>query len=264
MFTAQQSRDTPYRRHLRRAISAFVSAQLNVPAQLSSETLMASWEFVESTQIPNDPEVLSLYRRGHEFSIRVRDRQLMDSAIHGSEDALAELACERIRNRPSPRVLIGGLGMGFTAAAALRHLGPASQVTIAELVPGIVEWNHGPLADLAGRPLDDPRVTVRVSDVAEILRREKGAYDAILLDVDNGPDGLTRDSNNWLYAQIGLETAHLALRPAGILAVWSAYPSRPFARRLRHVGFAVEERPVRARGDRVGRQHIVWLAERGR
>lgn len=223
---------------------------------------MTPWEFLGSTQIPDDPEVLSLYRRGDEFSIRVRDHQLMDSAIHGSEDALAELACERICTRPSPRILIGGLGMGFTAAAALRVLGPSSEVIVAELVPGIVEWNRGPLAEPAGRPLDDPRVSVRVSDVAEILRAEKGAYDAILLDVDNGPDGLTRDSNNWLYALVGLETAHLALRPAGVLAVWSAYPSRPFARRLRHAGFVVDEKPVRARGARGGRQHIVWLAER--
>lgn len=225
---------------------------------------MIPWEFLGSTQIPNDPETLSLYRRGHEFSIRVHGHQLMDSTVHGSEEALADLACQRIRNRESPRVLIGGLGMGFTAAAALRNLGPGGAVVIAELVPGIVEWNRGPLADLAGRPLDDPRVTVRVSDVAEILRREKDTYDAILLDVDNGPDGLTRKSNNWLYAQVGLETAHLALRRKGVLAVWSAYASRPFVKRLRRAGFMVEEKMVRARGDRGGRQHIVWLAECGR
>ncbi|MCK5803517.1 MAG: hypothetical protein KAI66_11825 [Lentisphaeria bacterium] len=224
---------------------------------------MNSWEFLGSTQIPNDPEVLSLYRRGDEFSIRVRDHQLMDSAIHGSEDALAELACERIRSRSSPRILIGGLGMGFTAAAALRNLDTTGQVVVAELVPGIVEWNCGPLADLAGRPLDDPRVTVRVLDVAEILRSEKNAYDAILLDVDNGPDGLTRDGNNWLYAQIGIETARVALRPAGVLAVWSAAPSHPFARRLCHAGFTVEENVVRARGSQGGRPHIIWLAQRG-
>ena len=220
------------------------------------------WEFVGSTRIPNDPEVLALYRRGHEFSIRVRDHQLMDSAIHGSEDALAELACERIGDRSAPSVLSGGLGMGYTAASALRHMPPGGRVTVAELVPGIVEWNRGPLADLAGRPLDDPRLVVHVGDVADLLRHEENAYDAVLLDVDNGPDGLTRSSNNWLYAQIGLETAYRALRPAGVLAVWSAYSSQPFARRLRCAGFTVREVPVRARGDRGGRQHIVWLAER--
>ena len=225
---------------------------------------MIPWEFLGSAQIPNDPEVLSLYRRGHEFSIRVHGHQLMDSTVHGSEEALADLACQRIRDRPSPRILIGGLGMGFTAAAVLRNLGPTGKVVIAELAPGIVEWNRGPLADLAERPLDDPRVTVRVSDVAKILRKEKDAYDAILLDVDNGPDGLTRKSNNWLYAQIGLETTYLALRQGGVLGVWSAYESRPFLRRLSRAGFTVEEKMVRARGDRGGRQHIIWLAQRGR
>jgi spermidine synthase len=224
---------------------------------------MIPWEFLGSAQAPADGEVLSLYRRGREFSIRVQGRQLMDSTVHGSEDALAELACARIASRPSPRVLIGGLGMGFTAAAALRHLGPQSQVVVAELVPAVVEWNRQLLGDLAGRPLDDPRVTVRVSDVAAILRQEQEAYDAILLDVDNGPVGLTRKGNNWLYAQPGLAAAYAALRPRGVLAVWSAGTDRPFVRRLQRLGFTVDEVMVRARGDRGGRQHIVWLAARG-
>ena len=223
---------------------------------------MIPWEFLGSAQASADGEVLSLYRRGEEFSIRVKGRQLMDSTVHGSEDALAELACARLARRPSCRVLIGGLGLGYTAAAALRQLGPRSQVVVAELVPAVVEWNRGVLGHLAGHPLDDPRTTVRVVDVAAILRQEQDAYDAILLDVDNGPVGLTRRGNTWLYAQVGLAAAHAALRPHGVLAVWSAGPDRPFVRRLQRLGFAVEEVMVRARGNRGGRQHIVWLAER--
>lgn len=223
---------------------------------------MIPWEFLGSASAAGDSEVLSLYRRGNEFSIRVQNRQLMDSTVHGSEDALAELACARIARRPSPRVLIGGLGLGYTTAMALRHLGPAGRVVVAELVPAVVEWNRNVLGDLAGQPLRDPRVTVRVTDVAAVLRQERDAYDAILLDVDNGPVGLTRKGNNWLYAQVGLEAAHAALRPQGVLAVWSAGPDRAFVRRLQRVGFAVDEVGVCARGNRGGRQHIVWLATR--
>jgi spermidine synthase len=224
---------------------------------------MIPWEFLGSTRAPGGGEELSLYRHGNEFSIRVRNRPLMDSTVHGSEDALAELACARIAQRASPRILIGGLGMGFTTGTALRHLGPAAQVVVAELVPAVVEWNRTYLGDLAGRPLEDSRVTLRVMDVAEVLRREQNAYDAILLDVDNGPQGLTRQGNNWLYADVGLGAARTALRDRGVLAVWSAGPERAFARRLRRAGFTVEEVNVRARGDRGGRQHVVWLAQRG-
>jgi spermidine synthase len=223
---------------------------------------MIPWEFLGSAQAPGGGEELSLYRRGNEFSIRVKACQLMGSTAYGSEEALAELVCARLTGRPHPRILIGGLGMGYTVGAALRHLGPESLVVVAELVPAVVEWNRGPLADLAGRPLEDSRVTVRVIDVARILRAEKDAYDAILLDVDNGPEGLTRKGNDWLYAQVGLETALAALRPRGVLGVWSSQPNRAFARRLRHVGFVVEEVSVRARGSRGGPQHLVWLAQR--
>jgi len=224
---------------------------------------MTTWEFLGSAQAPGDGEELSLYRRGEEYSIRVKNRSLMDSAVHGSEDALAELACRMITGHPHPRILIGGLGMGYTTAAALRQLGSNSQVTVAELVPAVVEWNREFLGGLAGHPLDDPRVTVRVVDVANVLGEDQAAYDAILLDVDNGPQGLTRSGNSWLYAQVGLEVAWEALRPKGVLAVWSAAPNQAFARRLRCVGFTVEEHGVRARGARGGRQHVVWLAQRG-
>jgi spermidine synthase len=223
---------------------------------------MIPWEFLGSAQAPGDGEELSLYRRGNEFSIRVKACQLMGSTAYGSEEALAELVCARLAGRSRVRMLIGGLGMGYTVGAALRHLSAESQVVVAELVPAVVEWNRGPLADLAGRPLEDPRVTVRVIDVARILRSEKEAYDAILLDVDNGPEGLTRKGNNWLYAQVGLESAQAALRPAGVLGVWSSQPNRAFTRRLRQVGFSVEEVSVRARGARGGPQHLIWLAQR--
>lgn len=222
---------------------------------------MIPWEFLESAQVPGNGGELGLYRRDTEFSIRVGNRELMNSRLHGSEDALAELACARIAGRPRPRILIGGLGMGFTLAAALRRLGDG-RVTVAELVPTVVAWNRGPLAALAGHPLRDARVTVQEIDVAQILRATHQAYDAILLDVDNGPEGLARRENDWLYARPGLEAAHTALRPAGVLAVWSAVPNQVFARRLRRVGFTVDEVHVPARSSGKGRRHTIWLAGR--
>ena len=224
---------------------------------------MLSWEFLGSGRGPGNGEELALYRRGPEFSIRVNDSQLMDSCVHGSEDALAELACAKIVGRPEPRVLIGGLGMGFTVAAALRQIPSNGEIIVAEWVPIVVTWNQGPLGHLAGHPLNDSRVTVREADVAHLLRTDEAAYDAILLDVDNGPKGLTHKTNNWLYAQIGLETAHRALRPKGILAVWSAMPNKAFANRFRRTGFAVDEVHVRARGAQGGPHHVIWLGERG-
>jgi spermidine synthase len=224
---------------------------------------MVAWDLLDSAQAPGNGAEVRLYRRGCEFSIRVDGRELMNSRVHGSEDALAELACARIVGRPSPRVLIGGLGMGYTTAAALHHLGASAQVVVAELVPAVVEWNRGPVGELAGHPLRDSRVTVRVVDVVRILQAEHRAYDAILLDVDNGPGGLTQKDNDWLYAWAGLAAAFAALRPAGVLAVWSAKPDQAFAARLRRVGFEVSEVRVRARGPLGGGRHTVWLGERG-
>jgi spermidine synthase len=186
----------------------------------------------------------------------------MNSRMHGSEDALAEFACARIADRTRPRVLIGGLGMGYTAAAALRGLPADGQLVVAELVPAVVKWNRGPLADLAGRPLEDHRVTVREVDIAQILKGEPRSYDAILLDVDNGPAALTRAGNNWLYSHTGLDAAYTSLCPAGVLAVWSAGPDRAFVRRLRDTGFEVDEFHVRSHGLRKGARHTIWLAGR--
>ena len=223
---------------------------------------MIPWVFLESAQVPGNGGELVLYRRGEEFSIRVGNRELMNSRVHGSEEALAELACARIAGRLAPRILIGGLGMGYTLAAALRGLGTDGSVTVAELVPAVVAWNRGPLSALAGDPLRDGRVTVHEIDVARVLRAAREAYDAILLDVDNGPEGLARKENDWLYARPGLEATHTALRPGGVLAVWSAAPNQVFAQRLRRVGFAVDEAHVPARSSGKGRRHTIWLAVR--
>ena len=224
---------------------------------------MTPWILLNSAPVPGNGVELRLYRRGDEFSIRILGRgELMNSRVHGSEDALAEHACARLAGRLKPRLLIGGLGMGFTLAAALRQLGDQAQVVVAELVPAVVAWNRGPLGEPAGHPLRDPRVTVRQVDVARILMVERQAYDAILLDVDNGPEGLTRKENDWLYGVNGLNAAYAALRPPGVLAVWSAGPDQAFLQRLRKVGFEVEEVRVRAHGSK-GARHIIWFARRG-
>ncbi len=217
---------------------------------------------MESALVPGGGE-LRLYRRRDDFSIRLVGRgELMNSRVHGSEAALAERTCARLPDGVALRVLVGGLGMGFTLAAALRHLDGDAQVVVAELLPAVVAWNRGVLGDRAGRPLDDARVTVQLGDVAKILRTDQGAYDGIMLDVDNGPEGLTRRSNNWLYGVDGLNAAYSALRPRGVLAVWSAGPDRDFTERLRKVGFDVDEVRVYAHGTK-GTQHVIWFARRG-
>lgn len=223
---------------------------------------MKPWQLLDSAAVPGGGEV-RLYQRDDEFSIRADRLELMNSRQHGSEEALAELSCAKIAHRARPRVLVGGLGMGFTVAAALSRLGADSQIVVAELVPAVVKWNRGPLAHLAGRPLDDQRVTVREVDVAQILKAERKAFDAILLDVDNGPEALTRGKNNWLYSREGLATAHASLKPSSVLAVWSVAAHAAFGRRLAEAGFQVEESRVRARGPRHGSQHTIWIAQRG-
>jgi spermidine synthase len=221
---------------------------------------MIPWKLLTNAKVPGKDEELGLFQRGQEFSIRVGGRELMNSRVHGSEEALAELACDRIGNRIRPRVLIGGLGLGYTLAAVLRRLGAKSQVLVAELVPEVVEWNRGPLAALAGRPLQDRRVTVREVDVARIIKTEQRAYNAILLDIDNGPEDWILKNNNWLYSRDGLEASITALRPAGVLAVWAAGPARFFNKRLRQAGFTVEEVRVQGGGPGKGRQHMIWIA----
>ncbi|MEK8089179.1 hypothetical protein [Thermithiobacillus plumbiphilus] len=226
---------------------------------------MKPWILLGAAGIPGSTGELRLYQRDAEHAIRILgvSGDLMNSRLHGSEDALGELACVRLAGRPAPRLLIGGLGMGFTLAAALKGLASDAEVIVAELIPAVVEWNRGPLGIHAGHPLQDPRVTVREEDVAGIIQREANAFDAILLDVDNGPEGLTREENNWLYSNAGLSACFRALRPEGILAVWSAGPKPVFTERLRQQGFAVEEQQVRAHRGRKGARHNIWLARRG-
>ena len=219
---------------------------------------MKDMDHVGSVRVPGDGGTLSLHRRGEEFTLRVHDTELMSSGAHESEDALASLACAKLAHVADPVILIGGLGMGYTLAAALKGSGPAAKVIVAELIPGVVEWNQGPLSHLAGHPLRDPRVSVRVQDIAMSLQTEAEAFDAILLDVDNGPEGLTRDSNNWLYSPDGLTAAYTALRPNGVLAVWSSTPEKTFAMRLRKMGFEVEE--VRVASSSHDDRHTIWLA----
>lgn len=223
---------------------------------------MIPWELLDSAPVPGSSSELHLYRRGEEFSIRVDRRELMNSRVHGSEDALAQMACASIADRAAARVLIGGLGMGYTVAAALERLEADAEVVVAELAPAVVAWNRGPLLDLVGRPLESSRVTVREVDVAQILRTEQAAFDAILLDVDNGPEGLTRRSNRWLYGQAGLAAAWKTLRLGGVLAIWSVGPNQSFADRLRQAGYAVEESRVRARATNKGAWHTIWIAKR--
>lgn len=228
---------------------------------------MIPWVPLARAPIPGTQQALCLYRRGEqlEFSIQISGyvSELMNSRLHNSEDALAELGCAPIANRPAPHVLVGGLGMGFTLAAALKALGPAGVVTVAELVPEVVDWNRGPLGECAAYPLRDRRTRVSVGDVAELLRKAQGSYDAVLLDVDNGPEGMTHHGNGWLYSPPGLAAARRALRPGGVLAIWSATPDNGFTRRLRQAGFQVDVQTVRARPGR-GARHTIWLAHRTR
>jgi spermidine synthase len=224
---------------------------------------MIPWREIGRATVPGATAPLVLSQHQDEYVIRIGTRPLMSSRSHGTEEMLAERACARIADRAAAKILVGGLGMGFTLAAALRSLPPDARVAVAELVPALVEWNRGPLAALAGRPLDDARVTVHEADVAGMIRAAHGAYDAILLDVDNGPDGLTRASNDWLYAHAGLSAAHEALRERGVLGVWSVAPDAAFTRRLGEAGFEAEEHLARARRTRGGR-HTLWIGTRRR
>jgi spermidine synthase len=229
---------------------------------------MIPWQLLDRVRVPAGPagkaeQELSLHRRGEELSIRIGGTELMNSRMHGSEEVLAERACARIAGSARPAVLIGGLGMGFTLRAALDRLPSEAELCVAELMPSVVAWNHSHLGHLAGHPLRDPRVRVREADVALVLRESRSAFDAIVLDVDNGPEGLVRASNDWLYASAGLAAVRRALRPKGVLAVWSVQRDEAFEARLRGAGFAVETVSAPARLDRgrgKGARHVVWLA----
>jgi spermidine synthase len=211
--------------------------------------------------IPGTDVELQLYQSGEQFSIKIPGRgDLMNSRMHGSEKALAELACARITRGAKARVLIGGLGMGFTLAAALHTLGSAAEVVVAELVAEVVEWNRTLIGAPAGHPLADPRSSVYVGDVADLIRQTAAGFDAVLLDVDNGPEALVRKENDWLYSGEGLRAARRALRPGGVLAVWSASPDRGFSKRLRQAGFQVDEQVVRPHRAGKGARHVIWVA----
>lgn len=219
---------------------------------------MNHWEVLGEAKIPGGG-VMQLYRRGEELSIRVDRRELMNSRVHGSEDALAAQAFQRLGARPATRVLIGGLGLGFTLAATLRGLPKDGRVVVAELVPEVVAWNQGPIGPVAGHPLADPRVTVRVADVADVLREAAAAFDVILLDVDNGPEGFTKAGNDRLYSPSGLAATRQALTPGGVVGWWSAFPSPTFGAQLGRAGFVFDEVRVRERGDK-GARHTLWFA----
>ena len=220
---------------------------------------MIPWEHLDSAQIPDGGE-LRLMRRGTELSIMSGSTELMNSRLSGSEKALASLAIQRLAGRRRPRVLIGGLVMGFTLRAALAELPRDATVVVAELVPAVVAWARGPMAGLFDRCLDDPRVTVREADVAQVIGEARAGFEAMLLDVDNGPGGLNRAANDGLYSARGLAAAKHALTPGGVLAVWSGGRDDGFTRRLRSAGYEAEEVGVRATGGRRGARHVIWLA----
>lgn len=223
---------------------------------------MQPWMLIDTAPVPGGTEHLRLMRRGTEFAINLGSGLLMGSRMRGSEEELARLGCAALKARGSGgRVLVGGLGMGFTLRAALDALGPAASVEVAEIVPAIVDWVRGPLAYLSGDAMADGRVTLRLGDVARTIRTARDPYDVILLDVDNGPAGLTRAGNNSLYDAAGLRAAWRALTPAGVLAVWSAVPDRAFDQRLAKMGFAVAAHAVRAHGGK-GSSHHIWVATR--
>ena len=227
---------------------------------------MNPWQLLGRAQTPGGGADLVLYQRDSEFSLKADNRELMNSRVHGSEEAMSRLGCQDLAKHPGALVLIGGLGMGYSVRMALDILGEDARVVVAELAPAVVEWNRGVLADLAGRPLEDRRAELHEADVVQLIRAARGDYDAIMLDVDNGAEAMVRKGNNWLYSLPGLSATYAALRRGGVLATWSAGPQPAFVRRVRRAGFEVEEFKVRARGGsnrRGGAHHVVWIATRG-
>jgi spermidine synthase len=222
---------------------------------------MDPFELIDTARTPEGSDV-TLCRRGNEYFILADGKDLMSSRMHGSEEELARLGCERARSLESPRVLVGGLGMGFTLRAALDVLPPGAEVVVAELLDAVVTWVRGRLAPLAEGPLDDPRVRIEIRDVAEVLRENPGGFDAVLLDVDNGPRAFVQDANARLYDNDGVALARDALAPGGVLAVWSAWDDRRFEHRLRHFGFAARAVRVRGRLRRGGPRHSIFIGTR--
>ena len=219
---------------------------------------MIAWELLGETRTPDGSD-MRLTRRDNEYVILVNGKTLMSSRMHGSEEALATIACRDARAGDRPRVLVGGLGMGFTLRATLDLLPPDAVVRVVELVAAVVEWNRGPLGSIAGYPLADPRVRIEVNDVGFTLRGHPGGFDAILLDVDNGPSAFTTPANHGLYDNAGVAASFAALRPGGTLAVWSAWEDRKFEQRLRFHGFKVRVDHVRARLKKGGTWHNIFV-----
>ncbi len=223
---------------------------------------MIPWVKIDTARIPGADGELRLMRRGDEFSIMLGQNELMNSRLSGSEAALATLASKKISAVKNPKLLIGGLGMGFTLRAALAVLGADARIVAAELVPAVVAWARGPMAAIFADSLSDARVSICEIDVAKVIKSSPLTFDAILLDVDNGPQGLTRKGNDGLYNPSGLQAAHAALRPGGVLAVWSSGPNALFSKRLDEAGFGVNEVAVRATGKGGGARHVIWIATR--
>jgi spermidine synthase len=221
---------------------------------------MIPWSHIDTARVPGADVELRLMRRGTEFSMMLGQNELMNSRLSGSEEALATLACRRLEAVKRPHLLIGGLGMGFTLRAALAVLGTEARITVAELVPAVIAWARGPMAGIFGDSMTDPRVSIREGDVADVIKAKASAFDAVLLDVDNGPEGLIRKANDALYDLRGLKAIRNALRPRGILAVWSSGPHPLFSKRLRDAGFEVNEVGVRATTKRSGAHHVIWFA----
>ena len=221
---------------------------------------MIPWLQVDTARVPGAEVELRLMRRGTEFSMMLGPNELMNSRLSGSEEALATLACRRLEAVKGPHLLIGGLGMGFTLRAALAVLGPDARITVAELVPAVIAWARGPMAGIFGDSLKDPRATIREADVADVIGARASAFDAVLLDVDNGPEGLIRKANDALYDAKGLKAIRRALRPGGVLAVWSSGPHPAVTKRRRDAGFDVNEVNLRATTKRSGARHVIWFA----
>jgi spermidine synthase len=218
------------------------------------------WTLIDTATVPGGGDELRLKRRGSEFSIMLGTNELMNSRLSGSEEALARLSVDKIRDRRRPVILIGGLGMGFTLRAALAELPQEARVVVAELVPAVIRWAKNEMAEVFQGCLEDPRVAIVEADVGELIRREKAAYDAILLDVDNGPEALTREENDRIYDAGGLGAAKAALKAGGVLSVWSSAPDSRFTRKLQAAGFTVEEKPTRASTKGRGAKHMIWIA----
>jgi len=221
---------------------------------------MIPWLQIDTARVPGADVELRLMRRGADFSMMLGPNELMSSRLSGSEEALATLACRRIEAVKRPNLLIGGLGMGFTLRAALAVLGTDARITVAEVVPAVIAWARGPMANIFADSLDDPRASILNADVIEVIRSHPSAFDAILLDVDNGPEGLIRKANDALYNPKGLKAIRQALRRGGVLAVWSSGPDPLFSKRLRDAGFDVNEVVVRATAKRSGARHVIWFA----